>query len=164
MKESLHRLLKDSTHSLRDKTRSISLSKMSSKTNVRQVSFKRKTMCTCRHLTSTTCESLSHLLSTVCIRANTCCKTTTTWNKHIFLIENSQHLIIGASLHIYIIIIKQHHNIQCNDSVRTDRVGTRWRWSGFDRWCGALHWLIVLFADVQCRKQVRQQTQDVDNS
>lgn len=31
-------------------------------------------------LTSTTCESVSHLLRTVCMRAKTCCRTTTTWD------------------------------------------------------------------------------------
>lgn len=40
-------------------------------------------VCSHTSLTSTTCESLSHLLRTVCIRANTCCKTTTTCKTQI---------------------------------------------------------------------------------
>lgn len=87
VEKSLHWLLKNGTHRLRDNMRSALL-----KCHVLLcglISFKEQKTnrvlpvrgCTWRRLTSTTCESFSHLPSTVCMRANTCCKTTTTW-KH----------------------------------------------------------------------------------
>lgn len=54
--------------------------------------------CTCWRRTSTTCESLSHLLRTVCIRANTCCKTTTTWRTMNRKHSNEQDVALHISI------------------------------------------------------------------
>lgn len=60
----------------------------------------RTSWCGCVWPTSTTWESLSHLLRTVCMRANTCCRTTTTWKtqSHFVLKKNKEHKEIHKQL------------------------------------------------------------------
>lgn len=67
MQQSFHRLLKDGTHRLTDRERSEPRCNSECDVTTRDMI-----------LTSTTCESFSHLLRTVWINAKTCWSTTTT--------------------------------------------------------------------------------------